>query len=134
MRRREPMPWMMAQALESLQLADRLQRQFFRPGHGRIGLTWEPPVDVIDCGHEVTMVVALPGVAPDRFNVSVQDAAIVVMGERRVTPGIDAGEYLQLEIPYGRFERRISLPRGEFRIALARLEHGCLRLQLERIT
>ena len=39
----------------------------------------------------------------------------------------------RLEIPYGRFERRIALPAGEFELLDRRLEHGCLALELRRL-
>jgi hypothetical protein len=38
----------------------------------------------------------------------------------------------RLEIPYGRFERRIELPPGHYEIEQRDLEYGCLRLILRR--
>jgi HSP20 family protein len=38
-----------------------------------------------------------------------------------------------LEIPYGAFERRISLPNGRFEADAPQLTHGCLLLRLRRI-
>jgi HSP20 family molecular chaperone IbpA len=39
----------------------------------------------------------------------------------------------RLEIPYGRFERRIPLPTGRYQLADRRLENGCLVLALRRL-
>ena len=133
MRRQDPMAWMLAEAVELLQSADRLQRQFFRVGRSGGVPCWEPPVDMVANQGGVCMMVALPGVPPDRLEVVLEDSAIVVRGERSFGAGLFAGEVLRLEIPYGRFERRIGLPNGNYRLADMQLEHGCLRLHLERL-
>jgi HSP20 family molecular chaperone IbpA len=39
----------------------------------------------------------------------------------------------RLEIPYGRFERRIALPAGQYELVDRRLEQGCLTLGLRRL-
>lgn len=133
MRRQDPMAWMLAEAVELLQSADRLQRQFFRVGQSGLVPCWEPPVDMVQGEGELSLLVALPGVTPDRLEVALEEAAIVVRGERSFGAGLVAGEILRLEIPYGRFERRIALPYGSYRLADMQLEHGCLRLHLERL-
>ena len=39
----------------------------------------------------------------------------------------------RLEIPYGRFERRIALPAGRFEVARSDLVDGCLTLSLRKL-
>ena len=134
MRRQDTMAWMLTEAVEQLQRADRLQRQFFRMGQGRAVPCWEPPVDVVASQGELRVVIALPGVTLDCLDVALEDSAIVVRGERPLGTGLLAGEIIRLEIPYGRFERRIPLPYGIYRLAEMQLENGCLRLHLERLT
>ena len=134
MRRQDTMAWMLTEAVEQLQRADRLQRQFFRMGERSPVPCWEPPVDVVASQGELRVVVALPGVALDRLDVALEDSVIVVRGERPLGTGLLAGEILRLEIPYGRVERRIALPYGIYRLAEMQLENGCLRLHLERLT
>ena len=64
MRIRDHQNWMFTQALEMLDQAERLQRQFFAPGPaGASAPTWQPPVDIIETDHEFWILVALPGVA-----------------------------------------------------------------------
>lgn len=125
--------WMLAEALEWLGSAERLQRQFFRLGEARGGPRWEPPVDMVADGSRVLVLVALPGVPPDRFEVRVERRHIMVLGERSIGANVAVGTVLRLEIPYGRFERRIALPPGEYRMVEMQLEHGCLRLGLELV-
>jgi HSP20 family molecular chaperone IbpA len=128
------MAWMLTEAVEQLQRADRLQRQYFRMGQSSAVPCWEPPVDIVAGQGELRVVVALPGVALDCLEVALEDSAIVVRGERPLGTGLLAGDILRLEIPYGRFERRIALPYGIYRLAEMQLENGCLRLHLERLT
>lgn len=125
---------MLAEAVELLQSADRLQRQFFQIGHVDNAPGWEPPVDMYENEGVLGLLIALPGVSPERLAVSVESQAIVVRGERSFGIHSGPGAILRLEIPYGRFERRIGLPDAGYRIADMQFEYGCLRLHLEQRT
>lgn len=114
---KNPMAWMLAEAVAQLQHADRLQRQFFRVAAADGGPSWEPPVDICADGRTLGVLVALPGVAPQCLEVVLEYATLVVRGERTLGATLGAGAILRLEIPYGRFERRIELPSGRYRVA-----------------
>lgn len=131
MRSRDPRTWMWAEALDLLQSAERLQRQFFQLGSTQGAPSWEPPVDLYETGNELWILVALPGVTTEQLEVAIEGAVIVVRGERPLPMG--AATIHRLEIPYGRFQRRITLPAGRFQILERKLEHGCLVLCLQRI-
>ena len=47
-------------------------------------MAWEPPVDVFEDEHEVHIVVALPGVSPERVEVILEPRSLVVRAERRL--------------------------------------------------
>jgi HSP20 family molecular chaperone IbpA len=79
------------------------------------------------------LVLALPGVASDHLEVTLEEGAVVVRGERSFGAGLPVGEIIRLEIPYGRFERRVTLPYGNYRLAEVQLENGCLRLNIEQL-
>ncbi|MDO9166228.1 Hsp20/alpha crystallin family protein [Rhodoferax sp.] len=134
MQRRDPREWMLAEAVELLQTADRLQRQFFQIGQVAESPCWEPPVDMYENGRVLGLLIALPGVAPEQFEVTLEQQTIVVRGERALGASFGPGAILRLEIPYGRFERRIDLPEGDYRLVEMQLENGCLRLHLEQLT
>ena len=133
MRSRDPRSWMWAEALDLLQSAERLQRQFFQLGAAQDAPTWEPPVDLYETGNELWILVALPGVTTDQLEVVIDGATIVVRGERPLPQGARGATILRLEIPYGRFQRRIALPAGRLQILERKLENGCLVLCLQRI-
>jgi HSP20 family molecular chaperone IbpA len=133
MQLRSPHAWMLAEAVELLRNADRLHRQFFQIGRPGESPCWEPPVDIYESEHELRLLVALPGVAPERLTVTLEPGAIVVRGERAHDAHLSPGAILRLEIPYGRFERRIGLPGGDYRLVDMKLEHGCVKLHLEKL-
>ncbi len=125
---------MWSHACELIAEAERLHRQFFRLGSDAAPTAWEPPIDVFENEREIVVVVAMPGVPADRVEVTVEQAAVVVRGTRPLP--IEAARYRlrQLEIPYGAFERRISLPPGEFEIGVPELSQGCLLLRLRNLS
>ncbi len=86
---------------------------------------------MVDNGGQLDLLVALPGVPPDRFEVRIESRAIVVRGERAIGASVGPGAVLRLEIPYGRFERRIELPAGLYRVVARQMVDGCLRIKLE---
>lgn len=129
-----PHAWLLAEAIDWLQGAGRLQRQFFQLGQPGDLPRWEPPVDLFGNEQTLCLLIALPGVAPERLDVRLEQRAVVVRGERSLAGHFAAGTILQLEIPYGRFERRVPLPDADYRVVDMVLENGCLRLSLERMS
>ncbi|HHQ41513.1 MAG TPA: Hsp20/alpha crystallin family protein [Chromatiales bacterium] len=120
------------QALAMLARVERLQRRFFEPGPGGGARpAWEPPVDVYETEEAVWIVAALPGVPPERVQVEAEPGAVVIRGERRLPADARTAVIRRLEIPYGRFERRIEIGSG---LVPDRHEllHGCLYLRLRK--
>lgn len=125
--------WMWAEACESLARAERLHRQFFRLGERSTRAVWEPPVDIFEHGPELWIVAALPGVEPSRLEIGVVDGILIIGGDRPAPALQRAAAIHRLEIPQGRFERRIALPEGRFELAQRELADGCLTLVLRRL-
>jgi HSP20 family molecular chaperone IbpA len=130
-RKSHPADWMFAEALELVDRAERIHRQFFRLA--RSTASWEPPADVFESAEGVAIVVALPGVVAADVEVLAHGGEIVVRAFRPQPLHDGCHAVRQLEIPYGRFERRVQLPAGEFAPASQELTHGCLILRLRRI-
>jgi HSP20 family molecular chaperone IbpA len=126
--------WMWAEACDLVEQAERLRREFFRLGRTTAaGPAWEPPIDVCDDGEEVWVEIALPGIAPASLQVAVEGTAIEVRAERPLPAGARRGRIVRLEIPYGRFERRIELPPGRYELGRRELAQGCIQLVLRRL-
>jgi len=134
MRYRESKSWLWADALELLQSTERLQRRFFVVGTLQALPCWEPPVDLYEQGDELRLLVALPGVSSRQLEVLLDEAEIVVRGERPMPKALHGASIHRLEIPYGRFERRVKLPSGNFQLLEQFLEDGCLVLVLRRLS
>lgn len=124
---------MWTHALEMLDQADRLHRQFFQLGKVQSRLpSWEAPVDIFETQDELSILVALPGASPSEVQVIIDSGALYVVGERPM-PASAGAMIRRLEIPYGRFERRVDLPPGHFEISKRVLENGCLLLTLKKL-
>jgi len=135
MAQRFPTDWMWAQACELIDEAERMHRQFFRlaaPARARV--TWEPPVDVFEDDSEVVVVIALPGVAPDAVEITMEAGALLVRAEARFPFARDHHVVRRLEIPYGYFERRIPLQLAGLEAGTREAANGCLVLRLRKST
>jgi len=124
--------WVWAEALELLREAGQIQRHFFQLGAAEAP-AWEPAVDLYETGNGVTLEVALPGVAPDAVEIVLEPGTVVVRGERAFPVQQGRAVIYRLEIPYGRFERRVPLPPGQYQLTDRRLESGCLTIALRRL-
>jgi HSP20 family protein len=132
-RRNDPTALMWAQACEILAQADRMQQQFFRlSSQAATQATWQPPADVFETEREILIVVALPGVDPQRVDVSSEAGAIVVRAERPHPFRGTGASVRQVEIPYGYFERRVTLPAVPLELTSHELTNGCLMLRLRK--
>jgi HSP20 family protein len=131
---RHPGAWMWAEACELLDRAERLHRQFFVPqeAQGRQP-TWQPQVDLLESEEELWIYVALPGIGKEQLELVVEQGTLIVSGERPM-PNRERGTVIhRLEIPYGRFERRIELPPGRYDAVRRELIDGCLTLALRKL-
>jgi HSP20 family protein len=131
MRSRDPSSWMWSDALSLLEQAERLHRQFFRASPVDVQC-WEPPVDVLESEDAVVVHIALPGVPAAAIVVSFEPGGITVSGVRSF-PATRAARIHRLEIPYGRFERRIALSLHALEPAARELTDGCLVLTFNKV-
>jgi HSP20 family protein len=125
--------WMWAEACEALARAERLQRQFFRLGVPEARALWEPPVDILETEDELCIIAALPGVEAPQVEISVEHGVLLIAGERPAPALKQAAVIHRLEIPHGRFARRIALPPGRFELDRRDLVEGILTLSLRKL-
>jgi HSP20 family protein len=129
--------WMWAQACELLDRADRMQRGFLRyvgPGADAAdAAVWEPPVDIQETPRGLHFVFALPGVKPEHIDVRLEANALTVSAIRPARLGTPDSVVRRMEIPHGRFFRRIALAGVRFRLSDTHYLNGCLDVRLARV-
>jgi HSP20 family molecular chaperone IbpA len=125
--------WMWAEACEVLERAERLHRQFFKLAapHAKRP-TWEPPIDVYETERDFWILVALPGIEAEHVEVIFNRGILTVSGERHL-PISPQAEIHRLEIPHGRFERRIELPQEPLEVTRREFVNGCLLITLRKL-
>ena len=128
---RDPRTLMWAEAVALIDKADQLRRQFCEPRLEGGGCRWEPPIDVLETEHELLILVALPGVNPDNVETVILDGVLVISGQRTLPPELRNARIHRLELPQGRFERRIALPVGRYAISRFVMD-GCVALRLAK--
>jgi HSP20 family protein len=95
------------------------------------GLMFVPTIDVMRRDDQVVVSVDLPGMSVDDIQVTVDDGALIVEGERRSEHEQRDRDVWRCERSYGRFQRVIPLPEGaDPTTAEARFENGVLEISL----
>lgn len=125
--------WMWSEACEMLTRAERLHRALFRPAASPTHRpAWEPPVDILETEREVLVLLALPGVDPERAEAAIEGGYLLVGGTRTLPPELRTAVIHRMELPQGRFQRRVPLPAGRYRGVRRAAVHGCLLIALEK--
>jgi HSP20 family protein len=126
-RKASDMMW--AEAVSALAHIDRLHRDFFRPDPRG----WEPPVDVLETQGELVIMAALPGVQVDGVEIVVHEDSLAIVGTRRLPAFVQHARVLRMELPHGRFERRVAIPPGRYELTRRDLVDGLLVVALRRL-
>ena len=127
-----PRYWMWSEAFEMLARAERMHRQFFQPSGAPSSVAWEPPVDVLETERAVLVLVALPGVDIDEVKAVINQGELFISGIRTYPAEMQTATIHRLELPQGRFERRIRLPAGRYSAVHRSASNGCLLVTLEK--
>jgi HSP20 family molecular chaperone IbpA len=123
---------MWADSLALLEEVDKMRRQCFELTVARTGgPSWEPPVDIYETQRELMIIIALPGVPADTVDVVIDGGSLSVIGRRPIPAPLSATVH-RMEIPYGRFERRIDLRAGMYEIMRRDITDGCLFITLRK--
>lgn len=71
---------------------------------------WQPATDVFETCSEVVVRMDIAGTRREDINVAFADGLLIVRGIRREEPPFQKTAVSRMEIDYGPFEQRISLP------------------------
>jgi len=125
---------MWPEACAAVARAERFHRQFFHVVTSESRETvWEPPVDVLEAPRHIIVIVGLPGVPPQSIEVSVDDRTLLIVGERSLPEEHAEAWVHRMELPQGRLERRVTLPRGRYHDVRHASAHGCLYITLTKL-
>jgi HSP20 family protein len=72
---------------------------------------WSPPVDIMERENEVILKVDLPEMNQNDIDIKVEENTLIIRGERKFIKETPAGNYLQIERPYGTFQRTFAVPK-----------------------
>ena len=114
---------------------DDLFRRFF-PGdneetHQSSMTSWLPTMEAFERDGQYVIRADVPGVDPNEVEVTVLNDALTLKGERKRSNEVKERDYHYSETAYGRFERRLPLPKGvdADKIA-AKFENGVLEISV----
>jgi len=124
--------WMWSEACDMLARAERLQTQFFRLRGQQHVPVWEPPADMLETEKEILILLALPGVDPERVTAVIENGVLTVAGDRILPPELRIAAIHRLELPQGHFERRLVLPAGRYESVSRSSANGCLVITLRK--
>ena len=74
---------------------------------------------------------ALPGVDVAKVEAVIDGRTLVIAGQRVLPPELRTATIHRLELPQGRFERRIKLPIGRFAVSRIAV-NGCIVVRLAK--
>jgi HSP20 family protein len=94
---------------------------------------WLPSVEIAESDDAVFLWAEIPGVNPDKIDVTVGGGRLVIAGEKPQPSRPEASEVGRTEIRYGAFRRSIPLPEEvDIEKIDAAYQHGVLSLRLPK--
>jgi HSP20 family protein len=119
------------------QMDDMVQRLLRRPSPASYQRAWAPRLDVYETDDQFVIVAELAGIDPQAVTIEIEGAEVAMTGARMPPcppQCAQGGEPLQLEIPFGEFERRLVLPSAvDAESASADFSEGILTVQLPKL-
>jgi HSP20 family protein len=96
-------------------------------------VNWVPAVETSTKDGQYVVRLDIPGVDPKDVEVSVQEDNLIIRGERKSSHQVKEKDYHYTEAAYGKFERRLSLPKGVDRDKVtAGYKNGVLEISVPR--
>jgi HSP20 family protein len=74
--------------------------------------SWHPAVESFSKDGKVVLRMELPGVEPDKVDVTLDDGRLTIRGEKQREGKQDKADFYLREIAHGKFERSFTLPEG----------------------
>lgn len=131
---------------EPLNLFEQLQQNLNRVFDTRTGLTsrepaeifggqWMPAVDIREEPNALVLLADVPGVEPNKIEVTAANGTLTLKGERSSEKEIKEKDYKRVERSYGSFYRSFSLPEyADTEHITAKTRDGVLEIRIPKTT
>lgn len=129
---------------EPANLLDQFQREltrFFEPRTGllsrefgeTLGAQWAPAVDIREEANALVLLADVPGVEPNKIEVTAANGMLTLKGERSSEKEIKEKDYRRVERSYGSFYRSFSLPEyADTEHITAKTKDGVLEVRIPK--
>jgi len=108
----------------------RLHQPLMMPSDSR----WMPPMDVFETDDEFVIIIDIAHIDPKDIAMFFQKGYIVIRGVRREITKFKKRHYHKMEIDYGPFERKISIPVAvDSHTTKTNYTEGFLEIRLKKI-
>jgi len=92
-----------------------------------------PPINVSETGEALVVRAELPGIKPDKLDITVEDNTLTIAGEREMERESENVSYHRREREWGTFRRSFSMPvRVDADKVRARYVNGILTVELPK--
>jgi HSP20 family protein len=97
------------------------------------GSTFVPSVDIVENEKSFELHIAAPGMNKEDFKIEVNEKALIVSGERKLTNEKNEKNFHSIETQYGSFRRSFKLPENVDATKIdARYTNGILELNIPK--
>ena len=80
------------------------------PSIYRKELFWKPPTDVYETETDFVVILELAQMKAEEVSITFQEGVLFIRGIRKAIPPTERRRYHKMEINYGPFERKITIP------------------------
>jgi HSP20 family protein len=92
-----------------------------------------PSMDVYETEDKIVAKLELPGIEPDKVDVSVEDSTLTISGTREFSDEVREESYHRVERRYGSFTRAITLPQtADTEKVNANFDKGVLTIEVAK--
>lgn len=94
---------------------------------------WTPAVDIQENENELLLTADVPGLTLENIDISIEDGALTLSGERKFESNEEKGGYHRIERSYGQFRRVFTLPESvDAEKVTAAYDAGVLKVTLPK--
>lgn len=94
---------------------------------------WKPLINIFEKGESLTILIEAAGVKPENIKITIERNILTISGKREDPFAKEQRNFYSMEIAFGSFERRISLPYAmDAKNAVVKKEDGFIQITLPK--